>query len=130
MPQTNVSEWRKKKQEGEWKELPSGLRVRVKRLSLLEMACAGSIPTGLSAQADDLLRKSISPQDAITKYIDVIRLHAITAIQEPRVVPTGQTPKDDEISISEFDADDLLAVFNWLNTSPATLLSFLEIATR
>lgn len=128
MPKSNIAEWRAKKSEGEWKELPSGLRVRVKKLSLLQMVCAGSIPTSLATQADDLLRKSMSPKDAILKYLDVMRHHAIAAIQEPRVVPADQTPADGEISIAELDTDDLLAVFNWLNTSPATLLSFLETA--
>jgi hypothetical protein len=130
MPQVNLPEWRKKKSEGEWRELPSGLRVRIRRLSLLQMAASGSIPTNLVGQVDTLLNKTISPREAVEKCAGAIDAHIMRAVLEPVIVPAGDPIPEGGICIDELDVDDKLATFNWLNSSPATLLSFLETETK
>lgn len=130
MPTPNVSEWRKKKAEGEWRELPSGLRVRIRRLSLLQMASAGTIPTSLVGQVDTLLKENLSPRAAIEKCIGAIDAHIMRAVLEPAIVAAGDPIPEGGICIDELDVDDKLAAFNWLNSSPATLLSFLETETK
>lgn len=130
MPQTNVSEWRKKKSEGEWKELPSGLRVRIRRLSLLQMATAGTIPTSLIGQVDTLLEKTVMPREAVTRQIGAIDAHIMRAMIEPQIVAAGEPIPDGAVCIDEIDVDDKLAIFNWLNSAPATLVGFLETATK
>jgi hypothetical protein len=130
MPTPNVSEWRKKKADGEWRELPSGLRLRVRRLSLLQVATTGSIPTNLIGQVDILLKETVSPREAVNKYMGAIEAHIMLSVVEPRVVPADQDPGDDAISVKELDVDDKLAIFNWLNSAPGTLLGFLETETR
>lgn len=130
MPKSNIAEWRAKKAEGEWRELPSGLRVRIKRLSLLQMAVAGSIPTSLVGQVDTLLEKTVTPREAVTRQLGAIDAHIMGAVIEPQIVAAGEPIPDGAVCIDEIDVDDKLAIFNWLNSAPATLVGFLETATK
>jgi len=54
----NLEEWRAARAEGEEAELPSGLTVKLRRVSALDLANQGKIPSTLQPQVDKFLVKS------------------------------------------------------------------------
>jgi len=126
MPKT-PSEYRKKLRDGEWWVTPDGLRLRIRRVSLFAMVAAGSIPTPLTAQAEELIAKSVNVVESMTKYKPVMQAVLKVAVLEPKIV-SEQVPEDDDtrVNIQEISDDDLLAAYLWLQSAPGTLLRFLE----
>jgi len=121
------SEYRKKQREGELWLTPGGLKLRIRRVSLFAMVAAGSIPTPLTAQAEELIAKSVNVVESMTKYKPVMQAVLRVAVLEPKIVDED-VPADDDtrININEISNDDLLAAYLWLQSSPGTLQRFLE----
>lgn len=126
----NVSEWRKARQEA--RTLPSGLEVTLKRVSLLDLAARGNIPTTLSALADDVVsgtNKQITLSD-FPKYAEIINLVVAACVVAPRIVDTLNDYKendpalDDVLTIDELPFEDRLDIFNTVNAPAQAVKPF------
>lgn len=103
----NLIEWRKAQQAGEEYELPSGLEVTLKPVSLLDMAAGKSIPQTLIAPVNDLIKRGQAENptlDDLAAMGPVVDLVASACLVSPA-----------ELSVSELPFGDKLAIFEWAN---------------
>lgn len=125
------SEYRKRQREGEWWTTPGGLKLRIRRISLFSMVAAGAIPTPLTAQAEEMISKTVNVVESMTKFKPVMQAAMKAAVLEPKIVDEDVLEADDtRINVNEIDNDDLLATYLWLQSAPGTLLRFLETEPR
>ena len=128
----SVREWRKRRSTGESMELPSGLVVQVRRVSLLDLVKQGRVPQSLLSMADQVMTASQITLDKINEGLAVVDLVVKACVIAPQVVD-GEVDADDEerISIDELGAEDKLALFNWASPQTvAELRPFSPIETK
>lgn len=116
------------RRRGEWYTFPSGLTLRVRRLSLLDMAVAGSIPQDLQAQAVQMWTKDSSDLFNLAESMRVINHLIMSAVVEPRLLslpPTESESAAGHLWIEEIAAHERLALYNWLNNTRTGLSNFL-----
>lgn len=109
-----LNEWRKQQQDGEAFVTPSGLTVRVRRVSLLDLAEQGEIPAPLVGMVNKVLDTAVHQLGVkdIPDYAATIN-HAVKAIVvDP---PVADEATDTHIAITELPLKDRLAIFNWAN---------------
>ncbi len=100
----NLQEWREKRQRGEDATLPSGLVVRLRKVSLLDLAEQGRIPTTLAPKISEIASgKTPSLRlDQIGEMAEAINIVAAACLVEP-----------DDLDVAELPYDDRLAIFQW-----------------
>lgn len=114
---TSASLWRRKREQGEIIELPSGLVARLRAVSLDVMVSQGDIPDLLTPLAAQTLWRDISMDDiaedaALAQgYTDLINQVVPAAFVEPKVAPAGEEPGDDEIALSDISWQDKTHIF-------------------
>ena len=113
----NLQEWRESRRLGEEATLPSGLEIRVKRVSLPDLAAQGKIPQTLQPQIDEIVNltekgqtPSISQSGEMTVLLDAV---CGACIVEPV-----------ELDVAELDFTDKMAVFEWANEVATGLKTF------
>lgn len=109
----NLEQWRKLRNQGEEAQLPSGLEVRLKRVSVLELAEQGQVPQTLAPQVEKFMageRPTMADFNAQSEIITLVCQACITA-------PEG-------LRSEELDYRDRLAIFTWANEVNAPLKSF------
>lgn len=131
-PAANASTWRKRRVKGTWMTTQSGLAVRVRRLSLVQMVVSGEMPKPLQADVEKLVSRDIAVIDVANKHTPVIRAAVMIGVIEPRVVE-GEVPADDDtrVSINELSFDDLIQIYTEITAVrggllPHRMLAFLE----
>jgi hypothetical protein len=125
---TRNAEWRRGRKDGEWKTLPSsGLTVRIRRMSLLDMAKAGSIPQPLVPKAVNVWEKGTLSMTELVESLDLVDCHLERAVIWPRIVAKQEDEDDsgDTLWAGAMSFDEKLSLFNWLNAAPPRLLDFL-----
>lgn len=120
----NLAEWRAVRAEGEEAELPCGLTVKLRRVSALDLAQQGKIPSTLQPQVDKFLSKSqqqgvkLSLTD-LKEFLPVVTLVCKACIVEP-----------EELDVEELPVNDRMAVFGWANEGAGRLTTFRKSAKK
>lgn len=116
----NLEQWRKQRQQGEDANLPSGLTVQLRKVSMLDLAAKGDIPQTLKPQIDGLMRgDSKVTLDTVHKFVEVIDLVVGACLAGP-----------DGLQVDELTYQDKLAVFNWANEMTGKLEPFRQKQTE
>lgn len=119
-----LSEWRSSRQTEE--ELPSGLTVLLKKVSLVDLAAEGNIPAPLLGMIEEV---SEVPEDAMIdlaefpKYAEAINMVAMSVIQEP---PIADEPDEEHLGIDELPFEDRIWLFEWASQEAGDLMTFRE----
>lgn len=120
----NYAEYRKQRLDGEALTLPSGLQVRVKKVSLLDLAFNGEIPQTLNPLTDDLLDRGreikVTAADLV-KYGEIVGLIAKACLIDP---PVADESDETHIALKDMDADDKLELFQWANRGASQMEKF------
>jgi hypothetical protein len=112
----SLDEWRRLRTEGEDAELPSRLVVQLRRVSMLDLAEQGQIPTTLKPKLNALIRRGRKMQmdlDKLKEFIEVVNLVCAACI----VGPQG-------LKVTELPYEDRIAIFNWANQFSGRLQPF------
>jgi hypothetical protein len=127
----NLNEWRKQREEE--KTLPSGLQVRLRKVSLVDLVANGQIPNTLLSSIDDMRKQEGIDLDAMTaddidieefpQYAGLYNAVALSCVIEPEI---GQEPSDDVLGVEELPFDDRVFIFKWANGEAEKLESFRE----
>lgn len=115
--------WREAQKVGEPFTLPSGLEVRLRRVSLLDLAEQGQIPAPLAGMVQEVMdSKEHQLQLAdFGKFAGVINLVVRATVIEPAI---GVTATDEQLGVTELPMSDRLEVFNWSSGGSKTLEPF------
>lgn len=112
----NLEEWRKRQQQGEGAELPSGLIVQLKRVSMLDLAEKGKIPATLKPKIDALMKTGENITITVDQFVEFVEL--INLVCEACIVgPTG-------LQVTELPSQDRMAIFEWANEMAGGLQPF------
>lgn len=110
--------------QGESITLPSGLEVRVKKVTLMDLALNGEIPQSLHALTDEHFSKGkevqISVADMAT-YGQMVALVIKACLVEPAV---GDESDETHIALKDIEGDDKLALWQWANRGASQLEKF------
>lgn len=119
----DLNEWRKNRDEGEAFELPSGLVMRLRRVSLLDLAEQGEVPAPLVGMVEGLLKRDRVELDLeeFAQYGEVAGLVLRAAAVDP---PVADDPGPGVLGVRELGMNDRLAVFNWANEAARALRPF------
>lgn len=106
----DLKEWRKQRESGEAMQLPSGLVIRLRQVSLMDLAVRGDVPTPLTAQVNLVMDKGLQniTVERAAEYEAAINLVVKTAVIEP---PIGDTATDTTLDVHELPIIDRLAIF-------------------
>lgn len=119
----DLKTWRAQRAEGELMQLPSGLVVKLRRVSLMDLALRGDVPTPLAAQVNTILDKglqSLTVENA-PKHAATINLVVKAAVLEPRV---GDEADAETLAVDELPWVDRLAIFRDCNRYAEVLKPF------
>ena len=112
----NLQEWRARQQQGEDAELPSGLVVQIKRVSMLDLAEKGKIPATLKPKIDELMKSGQTVTVTVDQFVEFVEL--IILVCEACIVgPTG-------LQVTELPSQDRMAIFEWANEMTGGLQPF------
>jgi hypothetical protein len=126
MVATTIQEWREKNQPQEV-ELPSGNTALLRKVNLLELAIAGSIPTTLIVRAQDIKAGKedwgnvMSDPDRLAEISSLIAPVVLAAFVEPAV---AKEPDAEHLGIEEISMQDRMAVFQWCNADAEAVQPF------
>jgi len=118
----NLKAWREQRAMGEAFTLPSGLDVKLKRVTLLDLVTQGKIPTTLSAQANEVHTSGKLPLTRFAEFEPLINIVVAACIVEP--TPELERMHSDNVFIPDLPIDDRLAVFTWAGSEAAPLRKF------
>ncbi len=121
--------WRKRKREGRLLATASGLVLRVRDLTLIDLVKAGHIPQPLIAAVETIFDKGKLTMDEAIKSLPAIEAVVKAAVVAPTVVD-GVSDKDDEVGLGEMTVDEKLSVVNYVNSAPIGLFNFLGNAAK
>jgi len=121
----NLEEWRAARAEGEEAELPSGLTVKLRRVSALDLANQGKIPSTLQPQVDKFLVKSQQQNNNKTSLSDLKEfLPVVTLVCKACVIgPEG-------LDVEELPVNDRMLIFGWANEGAGRLQTFRKSAKK
>lgn len=110
-----LEEWRKLQDQGEEATLPSGLEVRLRKVSVLDLAQRGGIPATLRPKVSEFISKPpTSPTlDDFDDFSEVVDLVAQACVVEPA-----------DLEVSELPWGDRLAIYLWANEAAGRLEPF------
>jgi hypothetical protein len=117
-------EYRKQRMQGETLTLPSGLEVRVKRVSLLGLALDGQIPQTLHPLTDDLLSNGANVQIKISDlqlYGDLIAAVVKACVMDP---PIADESDETHFAVRDMEPEDRTFIFNWANSGTKQVSPF------
>lgn len=116
----NLEEWRKQRQAGEEAELPSGLVVRIRKVSLMDLAEQGQIPQTLVPKINELMKgKGGNSVDEVKEASGLVNVVCRACIVEPA-----------GLQVEELPYEDRLAIFTWASAVATKLKPFRREATE
>lgn len=137
LKQMEQSQQAKRKTLAEWRaervhelELPSGLVVKVRDVSITDLALTGRVPNTLmsafvdAAEAGDAEKIAGEAIQNNAKEFGIL-LDVMTegCLVEPRI---SDKPSDDCVTLAEIPTDDKLFLFNYMNRDVQAVRSFRE----
>lgn len=112
----NLQEWRQRKSAGEEATLPSGLEIRVRRVSLPDLAAQGKIPQTLQPNIELFMKFETGQAPTITQLGEMAPV--LDMICRACIVgPEG-------LDVSELEFPDKMAIVNWANEVGQSLKTF------
>lgn len=110
----DLQAWREQQRVGVEVELPSGLVVRVARVSLIDLALRGDVPTPLTAAVNQVLNQGIGnlTVENAREHEGAINLVVKAAVVDP---PVKDKPDAQSLGVSELPIVDRLAIFRECN---------------
>lgn len=112
-----LDEWRALRAQGEAATLPSGLEVRLRRVSAFDLATQGRVPQELRPQLDHILQQERSTKavslEEFTEFAELIDLVCAACIAAP-----------EGLDAKELSYEDRLAIFMWANEVSGKLKIF------
>lgn len=124
----NLAEWRSQRMHEV--ELPSGLTVTVRDVSITDLALTGRVPNTLmsafvdaadSQEAEKIAGEAI--QNNAKEFGTLLDVMTEACLVEPRI---SRDPSDETITLSEIPTDDKLFLFNYMNRDVQAVRSFRE----
>lgn len=111
----SVGEWRRARRATEEWVTPSGLRVALRRVSLLNLVEQGAIPTPLLGMVDQVTSgKTTIDVRELADFLPLVNAVVRAVVVTPRIEDGEIDPDDDtRISIGELTFADKLALFEW-----------------
>ena len=120
----NLKEWRD--QQRTVIELPSGLTVTLRKMSLPDLASRGKIPTPLVARVNEVIGGkpfSVATVEDFVNYGEVIDLVVRACVESPPLANDGQGD-DEHLSLDEMALDDRVMIFNTMHKPSEALGPF------
>lgn len=121
--------WRKAKREGKLLTTASGLVLRVRDLTLIDLVKAGHIPQPLVGAVEVIFNKGRLTMDEAIKSLPALEAVVKAAVVHPKIVD-GVTDADDAVGLDEMTTDEKLSVVNYVNSAPIGLFNFLGNAAK
>jgi hypothetical protein len=106
----NLNEWRSKQRREE--VLPSGLTVTLRKITLVDLAAQGSIPTPLIASVNAVISSetfNVATVEDYQKYGAVVDLLVKASVVCPLLADHGD---EEHLGLDELSLDDKLFIFN------------------
>jgi hypothetical protein len=98
--------------------LPSGLIVKLRKITIMDMVLRGKVSNGILAMADDAakdggdsLEMSKLAENAV-EFNDMLDAMIQLSLVEPKI---GAEEDEEHIALSDLSSDDKMAIFNFLN---------------
>lgn len=117
-------------------ELPSGLFIKVRRVTLQALLTRGKVPNSLL----DIVRKAVdegeTPEensfgkdldiDQLTEMMDLVDVVTCDSAREPRIyaIPEDEEREEDVLYVDELDTEDKMYIFRWAVQGVSDLESF------
>lgn len=119
---------RKKRDEAQAVELPSGLVVSLKRPSIDKLIRDGYIPSDLAVSLQKASGNSTMKGADLEKYYQVTDLIAVHSIVEPKVLKDKELTEEQYeagyISLNDIEDTDKAFIMEYVQTGVANLKSF------
>lgn len=113
----NLQEWRKQQREGEAVTLPSGLEVKLKRVSVLELVRLGKIPETLRPQVDQSLKSGALTEMNLKTFEQFAEIVAL-------VCAACLADEQGGLTVEELPWGDQQEIFEWANKPAGKLATF------
>lgn len=117
----DVAEWREKRAQGEAYELPSGLQVMMRPVSVLDLVAEGRIPTTLDPLVDEVTNAGRFAVARFREFEPLVNLVVMACVVTPCLAETGDA---EHVGVRELSVNDRLAVFTWANAEAGHLRKF------
>lgn len=111
-----LDEWRKAQVQGEEAVLPSGLEVRLRRVSTIDLAEKGQIPQELRPQLEKMIAGDKTRTVTLAEFEEfagIINVICAACLVGPKGLEVGELPYPDR-----------LAIFGWANEVSGKLSTF------
>ena len=125
--QINLAEWRKNQIHEQ--DLPSGLHVKLRDVTMTDLALTGKLPDPIIDMAMDTAKNGGQELDLKTlvknagEFNQMLDVLIKLCLVEPRI---GDVADDEHITMSEFPSDDKMAIFNFINREAEKIHPFRE----
>ncbi len=122
----SLAEWRKAQVHE--LSLPSGLTVKVRNVTMTDLALTGMLPPAILEMVDDAQKsgQEIDLKQIVKNMVDfrkVLDALVTIALVEPLI---GETPDDTHITLDELPNNDKMEIYNWVNREATQLTPFRE----
>lgn len=110
----NLDEWRAKRADGEIFETPSGLAIKLRALSLMDLAVRGDVPAALTTMVNQVLDKGLGMITVETagEFETVLNLVVKAAVIDP---PLADERTEAALGVRELPIIDRMAIFRQCN---------------
>ena len=113
---TRLAAWRQRQMQE--LTLPSGLKVKLRKITMTDMMLTGKLPNSIVHLADAASKNGARALDleAVAKnaaeFTELLDLLVRQALVEPAL---GETADDEHVTLAEISSDDKMAIFEFLN---------------
>ena len=121
----NLQEWRKLRKPE--LTLPSGLKLTLQKVGLMDLAAQGKIPAPLAGIVQKLIDGSTAGRkvelnlDELPDYARVIEVVVWAAVVDP---PLADTRDDEHLGMDELTLEEKTEIFKWANGTANALVPF------
>jgi hypothetical protein len=125
----NLAEWRVSMARPHDLVLPSGLEVKVRDISLVDLLLAGEIPNTLESFGDipDVTKPNEISREQIEKSSDIMNMVVTAVLLEPKV---GDTPDETHVTLAELRFADKNYILEYVNRDANAVRPFREGTTE
>lgn len=111
----NLAEWRAVREGGEEGVLPSGLEVRLRRVSVLDLAQSGRVPQTLRPKMNEMMKNpnQATGLDELGELSEVVDLVVGACLAGP-----------EGLTVAELPWADKMAIYLWANEASGRLEMF------
>lgn len=107
----DLSAWRAQRQAGHPRTLPSGLRVILRGVKLIDLIVAGEIPQTLDALVKKASTEGFGVSD-VQEFLPLVNAVTRAALMDPAIADTAD---ETHLTLDEVPIEDRLDIFMWAN---------------